>query len=304
MNNCKIGIVTPMKDEIENIPVLVDSLEKSILPIYLWIIIDNDSVDGSYELIQKKIKSIKSVHNIILVKKSDQTKNYQLGIKYSQIINFGFEQLLKFEQKNNILLDFFGILDADCFPEPTYYLNLVKSFQAIPKMGIASGQIFYHNNKNVKCLEKRPQRWARGGIRLIRRECFSDVGYCIGMSADAIMSAKAWMSGWYSQSFKFCRVLSRQICTRTDYSYVGKSAYFRYVPFYFVIMKALCLLVTGKKMEATKYCRGYFEAKKCFERGKLSPKIKTYFRFLPIRILFENVIVIKNRFCYRKHFKK
>lgn len=293
-----------MKDEIDNLPILIDSLEKSTLPIFLWVIVDNDSIDGSYEYIQDKMSTIKSIPNVILVKKSDQEKSYQLGVKYSQIINFGFDQLLNFEKSKNLSLDYFGILDADCFPEPAYYSNLVKSFQAIPKLGIASGEIYYFDSKNVKHLEKRPQRWARGGIRLIRRKCFSEVGYCMGMSADALTCAKAWMSGWYTQSFKSCRVLSRQICSRADHSYVGKSAYYRYVPYYFMVIKASWMLINGRKSEAAGYYRGYLDAMRQNKRGKLSPEIKRYFSLLPLRILIESLIVMKNEYRYRKFLGK
>ena len=56
----KIALVTPVKDEIKNLPKLFESMEKQSINIYSWVIIQNNSTDGSKEYLEK----IKCVDNL------------------------------------------------------------------------------------------------------------------------------------------------------------------------------------------------------------------------------------------------
>ena len=108
----KIAIVTPLRNEIENIDKLFDALSKQTITIFSWVILENGSTDGSIE----KLKNIKCPNNVEYLEILNLTKNsinYELGSNYARINNFGFNFLK--QQDYYQQLDFIGILDSDIF---------------------------------------------------------------------------------------------------------------------------------------------------------------------------------------------
>ena len=290
----KIVTITPMKDEIENIPGLIKSIERLDIRIALWIIIDDASSDGSGNYMREKIKNLKNVEKGVVYYLSDLSQEYKLGEKYSKVVKYGFEKLAELQEKESFDYDYVGILDADCKVHENYYSKLLEKFYFLPNLGIASGiHCYYKNGENI--LQKRPARFARGSIRLWRRECFEECGYIIGKSADAISSAMAWIKGWNSQSFTDAIVDAREVGTRVDPKYYGNAAYYLHISFYFIIIKCIYFTIIGKFSRAKYLFLGYIEAKKKKDRGKLDKKIICYFRLLPIMILIENIKVMRNR---------
>ena len=295
LSKYKIAIVTPMKDEMKNLSDLIDSIEAQNIKITLWIIVDDASTDGSGDYLKSRIKSLKNVEKCIVYYLSNLNKEYRLGEKYSKIVKYGFDKLVELNEKKIIDYDFIGILDADCRLHENYYTKLLEKFSYLPKLGIASGIHCYNKNGQRK-LMKGPARFARGSIRLWRRECFEECGYIIGKSADSISSCMAWLKGWHSQAFTDAIVDAREVGFRVDQKYYGNASYYLYIPFYFIIIKVGYLIFIGKFQRAKYLFLGYIEAKKERNRGKLDKKIILYFRLLPLRIIIETLITIKNRF--------
>lgn len=293
MSNNKLALISPVKDEIDNLPELIESIENLSHVISLWVIIDDDSDDGSSEYLDKAIPSLKNVEKVILIHCNDLSKEYKLGSKYSQVINYGFEQLLNFENVNSIHYDYIGILDSDCFPAPDYYSILINKFNMLPKLGIASGVIHFRMNGNL-IFDKLPMRWARGAIRVWRGTCFREAGYRIGNSADAISSALAWTLGWQSQAFVDAKVESREMGIRVDKSYYGKAAYYLYMPFYYILGKCILLVIRSGVDSALTYIKGYRLAKKEGIRIKIENRVKWYFRLILWRNIVESIIIFNN----------
>ena len=296
----KIGIVTPMRNEISNLPELFTAVEALDQPPVIWVIVENGSTDGSYEYALARKRGLKRIQVFEILVKNDENGQYELGSKYSRIVDFGLKRVRSIEEEKDISLSFYGILDADCFPEPMYYTRLCEAFSILPRLGIASGDIYIRENDGMLRKECRPERWARGGIRLMRRACYEDAGYVTGMSADALTAAKAWSAGWQSQSFGFCKVISRQVCARVDNSYIGRAAYYRYIPFYMIIIKAIWYLLGSRPHEAKSYMRGYWAARQERSRGEVPSEVKKYFKLLPFRIILENLYVWRNKCLLKK----
>ena len=298
-----IALVSPVKNELKNLPFLIDAVEAQSVPISLWIFVNDASTDGTGEYLQTRIKTLKNVACSFVVSPVGLSQEYALGTKYSQVVNYGFEQLRLFQKEKKTSFDFIGILDADCRLEPDYYRTLLTKFERLPKLGIASGVLFYIR-KDRKIFDRGPRRWARGGFRLWRRECFESAGYIMGMSADALSSANAWLHGWEIQSFLDAQVESREPGTNYNGEYYGKAAYYRYVPLYFVIFKCLFYVLTGRHRMGTKYIRCYLSAAKEKKRNQINDdRIVRYFRYVPLRIFCENVVVIKNSIKLYLHGK-
>jgi glycosyltransferase involved in cell wall biosynthesis len=299
--NERIAIITPVKNEMNNLKELIASVEKQTHPISLWIIINDNSDDGSGEFLEKIIPFIKNVDKVILYHLTSLEKDYKLGSKYSQVISYGFEMFNTIRKKQSSSFNFVGILDSDCFIEENYYKKLIKRFNVLPKLGIASGVIYYRINGKL-IYDKMPLRWARGAIRLWRIDCFDEAGYIIGNSADAISTALAWTKGWESQSFKEILAESREMGTRIDPIYYGKSAYYRYTPHYYVLMRFFILLFRSGFNSAFTTYRGFLSAKKNkLPRIVIDNKTINYFKLLLWRNIVEYFIVYKNYKILKKH---
>lgn len=289
----KIAIVTPVKNEMENLPELFECMEAQSYPVSLWIIINDNSTDGSGDFIEKKIKNLKIVRNAIVFHAEHLDKDYKIGSKYSQVIRYGFDKFNEIREKNEESYDFVGILDADCFIEKDYYQKLVWRFEILPKLGIGSGVIFYRSESET-VYDKMPLRWARGAIRLWRIQCFDQAGYIVGNSADSLSTALAWTNGWESQSFKEIRAESRIMGKRSDPQYYGATAFYRYNPHYYIFMKFFVLLVRSGFTEAKDYYQGFLNARKRNIRANVDSKVKNYFQLILFRNVIENLIVWKN----------
>jgi len=118
-----IALVTPLKDEIDNIEKFFSNISSQSIPIKCLIIVENDSSDGSKEYLNK-LTSIKNVEHFKLININFEDTSYRVGKKYATIINTGFQYIQNTPFYNT--LDYIGILDCDVFPE----INLHKRREA------------------------------------------------------------------------------------------------------------------------------------------------------------------------------
>jgi glycosyltransferase involved in cell wall biosynthesis len=271
----KIAIITPVKNEINNLKGLIKAIENQTLPIFYWVVVENDSDDGSKEFLELiKPNNVKHFQ-VINIEFSD--KSYQLGKKYSSIISQGFSHVVNSEYYQE--LDFIGILDADCHPEPDYYKKLIQYFNEDLSLGIASGIIKYKDGT----FEKSNLDHARGGCRLWRIECFENSPYEIGLSADSISEAKAILNGWKVKSFSDAIVESRKTGSRYVSFYSGFSAYYRYLPFYYVFVKSLLFVFKGEFGKSYGLFVGYIKAYFSKAERIKNEELKKYFKQIAFR---------------------
>jgi len=278
MNN--IALITPVKNEIDNLPRFFSAIESSELGINTLIIVENDSVDGSKEyLVQLSLSHVK---NLFIIEKSFDDKEYNIGFKYSEVIETGFKYLRKLPHYNNI--DFVGILDSDCFIEPDYYKKLTDSFKNNNNLGITSGIIKYDDGQ----IEKVNKDHIRGSGRLWSIKCFLEMDDYYGLSPDSISTIKAKMAGYDVLVTKNAIMYSRPVNSRGDKSFRGKSAFYNGIPFSYVFMKALFYLLKDVTMSKGLLI-GYFNQKYINEKNPddsivkynkdiMLRKIKSFFR--------------------------
>lgn len=228
----KIAIVTPLKNEMDSIQRLIKSIEYQSVRIYSWIIVENDSSDGSKDYLDK-ITNVKNVDYFKVLNISFTDKRYELGIKYSKIVNKGFQYLKNVKELNEI--DYVGILDADCFPEEYYYEKLLNTFESVNGLGITSGRILFDNGNEHFINENH----VRGSGRLWSVDCFNDSGYIIGMSADTLSATKARLHNWKVQVTHNAQIVSREAGARVGFQYYGRASYYRGDPILYAVLRAL-----------------------------------------------------------------
>jgi glycosyltransferase involved in cell wall biosynthesis len=245
-----VTIITPLRDELDNIPLLFKSISQQTTPIDLWVICENGSVDGSREALMS-IPKPSNVKQLAIINIDTSAPEYSLGFNYARIVSHGF----KFAASISPIGDgYIGILDADCFPEPRYYEKLVNEFKRRPKLGIVSGTLTAPTGE----VHRAAKGFPRGNCRLWRGACLEEAGYVIGMSADTLSFIKARLRGWHADSIAEATVVTREVGARGGQRYYGASAHFRGETLAFTLLKAVAMAVR-RPSNGVAYLWGYLE---------------------------------------------
>ncbi len=279
----RIFIVTPLKDEEDNINQLFEAISRQTKKVYTWVIVENNSVDSSKEMLEDR-KNSGAAESIIVLNLDDKTP-YALGPKYAGLVKFGFDYISEnFDLADD---DLIGILDADNFPDPPYYELLSDSFRTNPKLGISSGMDVDADGN----MGRERSDWVRGSCRLWRYACMRDAGYIVGPSADTLSLAKAEIRGWDAIPVPEAIFrIAREVGARVKYEYYGASAHHRGCTPLYALGKGVRYLRSNGAQGAKLYLKGYFKA--YFSRAPKidDPEILSYFgkyNYRLIRSLFE-----------------
>ena len=238
-----IALVTPLKDEIDNIEKFFSNLSNQSIPIKCLIIVENDSSDGSKEYLNK-LTSIKNVEHFKLININFEDTSYRVGKKYATIINTGFQYIQNTPFYNT--LDYIGILDCDVFPEINYYSKLTQFLKNNREIGISSGLTYTKEGK----LHIADTNFVRGNSRLWKASCFRESGYMIAFTADTVSIALAHLKGWKTETLKSARVISREVNVRIANSRnKGYHAFYRGHTLTYIFFKSLFLIVIKGKFK-------------------------------------------------------
>ncbi len=281
----KIALVTPLRNEINNIDKLFDAISNQSYSIFSWVILENGSTDGSID----KLENMVCPHNVVNLKVFNLTEssiNYELGSNYARINNYGFTFLKN--QNYYDELDFIGILDSDIFLEKDYYTKLISAFSFDLKLGISSGIICNLNGE----IEKTGNNWVRGGCRLWRKSCFDQAGYIIGPSADSLSTAKAICENWKVYPVVSAIAYSRPVGVRVNYRYYGEASYYRGCNPIYITLKCIYQLISFKFSASLGLFIGFWSSLFANKDKVLDKKVLLYYRFYPLSRIY---ISFKNR---------
>jgi GT2 family glycosyltransferase len=247
----RLFLVTPLRDELPNIDELIKSIKNQTIPIFCWIIIENDSADGSKEYL-KSIKKVSNVVNFNVINLSLNSNEYDIGFKYSNIIQRGF----KFIEEHYELRDgdYIGILDADSFPEDRYFEVLIEKLNIDPKLGLVSGVLKLKNGKRDKVSDYT----VRGSGRIWKYECYRKTAKYQGLGPDRTTQFRAELQGWRTAVVKEVSFISRELNIRVDYKFRGRSDYYNGCTIPYAICKSIFLLFRNPKKNK-RYLLGYMQ---------------------------------------------
>lgn len=177
-------MITPARNEAENLRRLGESLAQQDVPPAAWIVVDNGSDDGSVEVVERFRRDNEWTHVL------------QIGALSS--IHRGGPSVRAFHAGLHDAgsARFIANVDADISFESDYFSQILEAFDAEPRLGIASGA----------CLELQEGRWSPrrvtgdtvwGGARVYRASCLDELlPLEERMSWDSLSQLKANALGW------------------------------------------------------------------------------------------------------------
>ncbi len=217
MNN--LIIVTPAKNEGDNLSEVASAVIKQTMKPTLWIIVDDGSTDETPDI----IKSFETKHNWIKSIKLNPTDR-DITFHYSHVCKMGFDYATKYCDLNAIDYRYILLLDADTILERQYVEKLTNEFKKNTKLGIASGGIYYNINGKLKWL-KSSETLPAGTGRMWLKECFMETGgYIVEPSPDSISNVKAVLRGWEIKKFKHIVAVQKRVTSSAEGFWNGYKA--------------------------------------------------------------------------------
>jgi glycosyltransferase involved in cell wall biosynthesis len=188
------ALVTPARNEHENLERLSGAvLAQELLPD-CWMIVDDGSDDGTYELAAR----LAAEHGWIdVVQTGGDSAAIAAGRRTGRALDSFRRGVLAFDHRYDVVVK----VDADTSFDPGYFKAIVERFRENDDLGIAGGA----------CYELEDGRWVRqkvipthprGASRAYRWECLDDVmSLDSRMGWDGLDEVKARMQGYRSQTF-------------------------------------------------------------------------------------------------------
>jgi glycosyltransferase involved in cell wall biosynthesis len=232
----------------------------------VWVIVDDGSIDGTSNIIKEALERYSWIQSIRL---PEHSRN--LGKHYAYVCNVGFESAIRYCESHKLEFDYIGLVDSDMFFEADFFEKLILEFERNPKLGIASGTIYYDTDGRL-IMEEGRDDLPVGSNRLFRKKCFEDIkGYEISYSPDAVANVAAKLKGWELIRFNNLKAIQRRKTSSAEglwkgYRIHGESAYFRNYHPLFVFGKSLKYLFQSPHYVGIAYLYGYLIAMSKGER--------------------------------------
>lgn len=159
-------IITPARNEAKFIEKTLQSVIGQTIKPKIWVIVNDGSTDTTGNIVEKYIRKNDFIH---LINRNSCNEQRAGGAKVVQAFNVGFN-LVKNED-----YDFIVKLDADLILPKNYFEEIIKHFQANPKVGLCGGYcIIQRDGKYIK--EDYSENHVRGAFKSYRKKCFTDIG--------------------------------------------------------------------------------------------------------------------------------
>jgi glycosyltransferase involved in cell wall biosynthesis len=181
-------IVTPVRNEQDNLPQTIDSVVAQTVRPNVWIIVDDGSTDRTGSIADNtasKYEWIEVIHR--------KDRGYPKA--GAGVIEAFYDGLNQFSRRN---WDFLVKLDGDLVLPPDYFERCFDHFQQDPKLGIAGGLICRRRGENLVAESKGdPSFHVRGATKIYRRQCWHQLGGLVKNPGwDTVDELKANMLGW------------------------------------------------------------------------------------------------------------
>jgi len=184
-------IVSPVRDEADNIERTIQSVVGQKLRPVEWFIVNDGSSDRTGELAEKASADHPWIH---VIHRADRGFR-AAGSGVMEAFYAGYESITESDW------DFLVKLDGDLHFESDYFELCMEVFRNEPKLGIGGG-VIYNLIDGVEVLEKHPRFHVRGATKIYRRACWEAIGGLVKEPGwDTMDEVHAQMLGWDTRSF-------------------------------------------------------------------------------------------------------
>ena len=241
-------LITPIKDEEQNLNLLKISVINQILKPKLWVIVDSFSSDNSFEAAEELFKDYEWIH--VIKQKNLLEKGYG-HINFAQAINEGYKYAKNCCEEKKIIFKYIGKLDAAVSLKKDYYKILIEEMENNSNLAFVCGILHVVLENNKKIINKPSARSKTMGvqdIRIYNKDFFEEMdGYPLNFSPDTILLIKAINRGWdfkviqrtYYEKKRLGGTGGSKIRVWSAYKLKGKAMYTLGYDFIFVFFNSL-----------------------------------------------------------------
>jgi glycosyltransferase involved in cell wall biosynthesis len=271
-------LITPVHNELNEIDGLVQCVRESSFSPDIWIIVDDASDDGSTE----KLQSIAMENSFIRLARIDEKATY-MEFHISDVFRRGVEEIpVPLSEINYI-----GFLDADVRFGRRYWEQLRLQLDRNDLLGVVSGILCSYNKSNALVIEpfQRIDN-ARGGLRLVKGECFRQIGGVKrSRTWDAIMNVQARLGGWQTAIKPDIYALSTRptddrFGRKKGEQSRGKREWHLHQPIVQVLVRAVFKVLHGNFTGAVYYLKGYLGEKRVGGEQFPDTNVRHYYRVI------------------------
>lgn len=271
-------LVTPARDEEQNLPLVIEAVTNQTTLPRLWVIVDDGSKDGTPEIVRRYQQRYDWIRLVSLPRRARDVQ-----LHYAHVCRVGFDYAIQSCERLHIDYEFICLLDADTVPEKDYFRKIMLRFAENPRLGIASGGIYYKRNGKLTyefSFEDEP----RGTGRVWSRKCFLDTGgYAPDPAMHTISNVKAKLRGYDVVQFRdilmvHLRKTSSEGGFWHRYLRTGEAAYYIHKRLSIVIAASFYLSIRFAPSAGASYLLGYLNALSNKNQRIEDPEIRDYFK--------------------------
>ena len=183
-------VITPAKNEANNLHILAKTILKQTLKPKLWVIVD----DGSEDQTPRVVKLLSEKRRFIKYLRINEKSEYNIE-RYPYVVKRGIDYALK---KANSEIKYISIVDADVSLNSDYFEEIIRCMECDRDVGVASGIMYELTNEDLVVRKNVWEEHILGGAALvIRRECYESVGgFPCTPAPDVVFKIKALKRGW------------------------------------------------------------------------------------------------------------
>jgi poly-beta-1,6-N-acetyl-D-glucosamine synthase len=249
------SVVTPVRDEQENLARLAESLAAQTVQPIEWVIVDNGSADATVD-IARALERSHPWARLLTIEPLAATPTR--GGPIARALEAGLSALAA-------IPSFVVKLDADVTMPIDYFENLLRVFATETALGIASGVAYELDSDGAWAARQIAPGTAWGASRIYRRECLAVIRpFEESMGWDGIDQLKAERAGWTTRTidvpFRHHRREGERDGPRTSAGWATQgrgSHYMGYRPWW-LILRALSH--ARRDPRAVAMITGYFDA--------------------------------------------
>ncbi len=189
-------IISAVRNEARYIELVLNSMRAQTRPPEQWIVVDDGSTDGTFELLEQAAGEIPFMRVLRAPEHhlpSDADRLWHAA--EARAFNFGLQFASGFTHV--------GKLDGDIELPPDYYERILAKFHEDPQLGIAGGVLAERSSDGWKICGDSYLEHVRGALKLYSRDCFQAIGGVREMLGwDCIDEVLARLHGYRTLSFR------------------------------------------------------------------------------------------------------